>query len=278
LAECLRENGLDAPDVSREPPDGNDRARWLRKPLRSSGGREIERLSTNPHRPTATLGNESCYHQVFVDGLSCSAVFVAAGGRAAMLGVTRQLVGEAWTGAEPFTYCGSLWPAAIDSRRATVLSRIGDCLAACFRLSGLFGVDLVLQEHRAFVLEVNPRYPASVEVLEHAWGGQFNSIQMHVAACRQGVLTSPTTANPQLCCGKAILFARQPTRVGSRFEDLIARINDGSSWPPLADVPTAGAEIDVGQPVLTVRATAATPEAVMRRLRELAGQVRATML
>ncbi|MCL4202386.1 MAG: ATP-grasp domain-containing protein [Pirellulaceae bacterium] len=278
LAECLRKNGLDAPDVSLEPPSGEHRARWLRKPLRSSGGREIERLSTNPHPPTATLRNEACYHQAFVDGLSYSAVFVAAGGKAAMLGVTRQLVGEAWTGAEPFTYCGSLWPAAIDSRSALVLSRIGDCLAACFRLSGLFGVDLVLQGHRAFVLEVNPRYTASVEVLEHAWGGQVHSIQMHVDACRQGFLTSPTTANPQLCCGKAILFARQPTRVGSRFEDLIARINDGSSWSPLADVPTAGAQIEVGQPVLTVRAAAATPEAVMQRLREFAGQVLAALV
>ena len=277
LAACLRQDGLDAPDVSRERPRSGDSSQWLRKPLRSGGGHGIDRLSTFLDLPIATHENEEHYYQRFIDGVGCSAVFVAAGGRAKLIGVTRQLVGEPWTGAAPFMYCGSLWPVSIEFQAAAVLPRIGNCLAAEFRLAGLFGVDLVISGQRAFVIEVNSRYPASVEVLEQTLGEQRNVIQMHVDACRKGVLPSDLMADSKRSYGKAILFARQTTQLGSRFEDFVAEIDDASRWSPLADVPVAGAEIRAGQPVLTVRAAAATPRGVLLRLRDLAREVRAVL-
>jgi uncharacterized protein len=277
LAACLRQNGLDAPDVSRERPKSTDSSQWLRKPLRSGGGHGIDRLSTFLDLPIATHENEEHYYQRFIDGVGCSAVFVAAGGKAKLVGVTCQLVGEPWTGAGPFMYCGSLWPVSIESQAAAVLPRIGDCLAAEFRLAGLFGVDLVISGQRAFVIEVNPRYPASAEVLEQAFGETSNAIRLHVAACREGIVPSDIKADAERSYGKAILFARQTTCLGDRFEDFFAEIDDGSCWSPLADVPVAGAEIRAGQPVLTVRAAAATPGAVLLRLQDFARKVRAVL-
>jgi uncharacterized protein len=278
LAACLRQNGLDAPDVSRERPGSTDSLQWLRKPLRSGGGHGIDRLSMSPDLPTSTLADDDHYYQRFVDGVGCSASFVAAGGKATLIGVTCQLVGEPWTGAAPFMYCGSLWPVSIDSQAAAVLPRIGDCLAAKFWLTGLFGVDLVICGQRAFVIEVNPRYPASIEVLEQSLGGQSSAIQMHIAACCEGVLPQDIVTYTKRSYGKAILFARQTTRLGSRFEDFVAKIDDGSCWSPVADIPVAGAEeIPSGQPVLTVRAAAASPGAVLRQLQELARKVRAVL-
>ncbi len=46
--------------------------------------------------------------------MSVSAVFLAAGGSAVLLGVTRQLVGCRWAGATGFRYVGSIGPLAID--------------------------------------------------------------------------------------------------------------------------------------------------------------------
>ena len=51
-----------------------------------------------------------------------------------------------------------------------VLDKLGTVLAQAFRLVGLFGVDGVLDAERFWPVEVNPRYTASVEVLEGATG------------------------------------------------------------------------------------------------------------
>ena len=41
---------------------------------------------------------------------------------------------------------------------------------SALELRGVFGVDFILHDGSPCVVEVNPRYPASVEVLEHATG------------------------------------------------------------------------------------------------------------
>src|SRR5207249_9264748 len=85
---------------------------------------------------------------------------------AAFLEVTRQLVGEPWLHAAPFHYCGSIGPLPLSESLWRKFWRIGTVLAKAFRLRGLFGVDCVLRDGIPWPVEVNPRYPASVEVLE----------------------------------------------------------------------------------------------------------------
>ena len=48
--------------------------------------------------------------------------------------------------------------------------RLGNILAEQFELMGLFGVDFVLEGERVWSLEVNPRYTASVEIVERFTG------------------------------------------------------------------------------------------------------------
>ena len=81
-------------------------------------------------------------------------------------------------------YAGSLGPLPLDPRRHASLTRIGEVLAREFDLRGLFGVDFIDDGAEPWPIEVNPRYTASIEVLERALS--FSAVGWHVAACRVG--------------------------------------------------------------------------------------------
>ena len=53
-------------------------------------------------------------------------------------------------------------------RESARIGLLGDFLAASYRLVGLFGVDFILSDGQPWPVEINPRYTASVEVLELA--------------------------------------------------------------------------------------------------------------
>ena len=136
--------------------------------------------------------------------------------RAELLGVTRQLIGLDWCGltesaAHRFRYCGSIGPLRLAPALESRFEQLGNALADAFDLQGLFGVDAILANDEIWPVEVNPRYTASVEILERALG--IRSIALHVAACGGDGPPSPPSVQPEderrACCGKAILFAAQ---------------------------------------------------------------------
>jgi uncharacterized protein len=277
LAACLRRYGFETPMVRSEPPPAAARGGWLRKPFRSCGGHGIELLPSGRSDSIPTRHPLDCFYQKLVRGVDFSAVFLAADGRAVLIGATRQLVGEPWTGAQRFAYCGSLWPTPLQRPVLAILSRLGNCLAAEFGLTGLFGVDFVVRGDQVFVLEVNPRYVASVEVLERASAVPLSVVQQHVDSCLSAFLPVAMPTREPFACGKAILFADRPIRIGERFEELAARLDLDQPWSPLADIPVEGSMIQPGQPILTLRAEAATLSAVGERLRQLAQEVRSAL-
>lgn len=266
LAASLHAAALRAPDVyleaRRAPRDGS----WLCKPLRSSGGTQITRWEP---RSRESLPPEH-YLQRWVDGTPCSAQFVAAAGRACLLGVTEQLLGQAWLGACGFHYCGSIGPLSVSPSTDSELRRIGDVLAKDFGLIGLFGVDAVVNNDGAWAIEVNPRYCASLEVLERSVG--FHSIALHGEACSHGrVRDLPSTASSSVC-GKAILFV--PHRlVLANGADVPWLEDGGDKWPNWADLPAPGSVIPSGGPLLTILDSAPTREATLELLQGRAAHV-----
>jgi predicted ATP-grasp superfamily ATP-dependent carboligase len=266
----LRAAGLCYPAVAfspeRLPRDGS----WLRKPLRSSGGLGIEVWRGQP----AHAGRGPYHYQARIEGLPCSAVYAAAGGRAVLLGATRQLSTAAEPGDPPFCYAGSVGPLRLEPVLDEQLQTIGQELARRFSLMGLFGVDLILADRRFWVIEVNPRFTASVEVLERACG--FRAIAIHVGACRDGQLP-PQAARPTTWCGKAILTAPSDLVVPAAIEKL-AGPTDLTGWPALADIPAAGSRIRAGGPIATVLAEAADEPSLTAALGRQASQLEALLL
>jgi predicted ATP-grasp superfamily ATP-dependent carboligase len=231
------------------PCDGS----WLEKPLRGSGGAGIrpwmgQRKKSPGRTPTH-------YFQQRIPGTPCSAVFVGAIGRAVLLGVTWQLVGEGWTGAAEFAYAGSIGPIELCPELESQWNRIGDCIAASFSLTGLFGVDAILDGQTVWPIEINPRYPASVEVLERGRGIQ--AMRFHAEACCEKQLPHVVPRAGGGLCGKAILYAPADGTLPPGFQVFAQAQMEPWPWPDLADVPEVGSLLRRRSPVATVFAEAA---------------------
>jgi predicted ATP-grasp superfamily ATP-dependent carboligase len=266
LCDALREAGLPCPAVrpsdDAPPLDG----RWLVKPLAGAGGSGIRPWSG---RARPAVPSRPFYWQEFIAGESCAAVYVGDGRTARLLGVTRQLVGEPWLHAAPFHYCGSVGPLPLSPALRQAFTDVGAALGRAFGLRGLFGVDGVLRDGVPYPVEVNPRYTASVEVLEYAAGLRALALHRHAFDTEAPV---PLPAEPAGVVGKAILFAQAPLRFPDQGPWVDAS-GGADIMPAFADVPHAGDPIEAGRPILTLFARAGTMAECLDQLRRLAADL-----
>jgi predicted ATP-grasp superfamily ATP-dependent carboligase len=269
VARALRKRGHAVPSIRMAPARTG---RWLLKPVLSGGGRRVRVWQPGRRVP------RGCYLQEFVDGTPGSIVFVAARGRAVPIGVSRQLVGEDAFGAAGFQYCGNILAAAGDAQfardRALVrgAAELAGAIAEEFELVGVNGIDFVARAGVPYAIEVNPRWTASMELVERAYG--LSVFAAHAAACINGVL--PASGDFDLskarrrvqAFGKAIVFARHDVTVG-----------DTREWIDLGirDVPHPREKIAAGRPVCTVLAAGRDALDCYAALVERAGRVYADL-
>jgi predicted ATP-grasp superfamily ATP-dependent carboligase len=213
LQAVLNRNGFAMPEMIWPTDASQPSGRWLRKSPNSSGGQRLHWANVSTRAP-----GPGEYWQRFVDGAVYGASFRVTDGKVSYLGAARQLTDCPWTNAPPFHYAGSIGPVILPPTVQQEIERLGQCLAAEFQLKGWFGIDLVIdRKGRAWVLEVNPRYTASMELL--------SSLGLS---------------------GKAVLYSRKALRVSAEFVEQLLTIT------PVADIPTAGTQIPAGSPILTV--------------------------
>lgn len=286
-----------APAASGEAPGG-----WLRKPLRGGGGHGVR-----PWRPGDTVG-EDAYVQQRIRGLPVGILFLADGTRARLLAATEMLVGRAAFGADGYAYCGSLLrlaagragpPGAPAGRFPWGRAReLAARLAADFGLRGLNGVDAVLSsDGTLWPVEVNPRWTASMELLEPGPGDLDAAtgttlFEAHRRACGGELPDTPVPSVPEILrrwarlgpgvdpvrgreagdrppvVGKAIVR----TREAARAPDL-----ESVSGPVLADVPEVGERIPAGGPVCTVLAAGRDRAACLGTLEDAGARVQVAL-
>jgi predicted ATP-grasp superfamily ATP-dependent carboligase len=243
LSQTLRRRGFAAPEVLDECPISQSPRTWLLKRLASGGGHGVREW----HRGVDV--ERGSYLQEFVDGAPCSIVFVAAHGRVVPLGFCRQLIGDDAFGSSGYRYCGNILTAAGEDDEA-IETACALAAAVCeeFALVGLNGIDLIAKDRVPYAIELNPRWCASMEVLERAYGASV--FAMHATACRDGALPDFDLARARRqarTTGKAVVFARRDVNAG----DTRAWLTDFEPGG-LHDVPRPGTRIHVGQPVCTV--------------------------
>jgi predicted ATP-grasp superfamily ATP-dependent carboligase len=273
VAAALRRAGLPRPAVwgPGDPFPNRPHRSWLVKPFAGAGGSGICFLSDlDGRRPRGA--DRRCYLQEYLDGESRAAAFVGDGREARLLGLTRQLVGCDWLHAGRFRYCGSIGPLRLSEPDAAGLARLGTTLASS-GLRGIFGVDGVWLGGALWPVEVNPRYTASVEVMEYAAG--LRALAWHAAVFQQGALPCSAVPPPRDFVGKAILFARAPLAFPAEgpWSAVLRCPPAVNELPAFADIPVAGASIPAGRPVLTFFARGATQEECEARLRETAADL-----
>jgi len=139
--------------------------RYVQKPQRSAGGRGIRLVRQEPS-PGLAL------QQFIEDGEPLSVLLRAVGGQATLLGVTRQLIGEARFGSRHrFGYVGNVFPAMLNEAERAACRQVGEAITRRFGFSGVFGIDVMRDPAgRWWPVEVNPRYTAAMELIERAGG------------------------------------------------------------------------------------------------------------
>ena len=274
LHDVARSARLPVPALAQFDP-GRAGGRWLLKPLFGAGGGGVCFWSGN----RSVANEDQCYLQEYIPGAPAAALYVAAAGTAELLGLTCQLSGEAWLHAPPFGYCGSIGPLPLEGPLEGALRRLGHRLAAEGGLLGLFGVDGILRDGEFWPVEINPRYTASVEVLEYAGGLQ--ALHRHRLAFEDepAALSGPGPAPSGGVVGKAILYARDEVTVPEDGPWLATLDTPGpvEELPDFADVPHAGERIAAGRPVLTMLARAGSVEECLTALRTRSAQVQACL-
>ena len=172
------------------------------------------------------------YLQQRIAGVPGSVVFAADGRHAVVLGLTRQLVGEPAFGASGFRYCGSLLASRAEplfERQPELLARaasLAEAVTEAFGLRGVNGIDFIARDGVPYPIEVNPRYSASMELVERATRASLFAV--HVDACAGRLATAPRP--PARTHGKAIVYARGRSR-GGRARGVDPRANGGRATP-----------------------------------------------
>lgn len=238
VVEAARRYSLPAPRLG-----GSGADRWLMKPLASGGGHGIREW-----RPGMRLRRRH-YLQEYLDGTLASIAFLANRRDAVVVGITRQLSGLDVFGATPYQYCGSIFdPAMLDASIADASRRLAATMTREFGLVGVNVLDVMLCDGVPYVLEINPRWSASLELLEAV--GSINLFAAHADACTNGSLPAaepPWRLYPG-ASGKAIVYARAAATAAATeawLEDGIVR-----------DVPRPGTRINRAAPICTVTASA----------------------
>jgi predicted ATP-grasp superfamily ATP-dependent carboligase len=184
--------------------------------------------------------------------------------------VSEQLIGHRGFGAGGYAWCGNLVPPRLgESQRAAlaVAARtICAHLARAFGLRGLFGVDLVWDGERAWVVEVNPRPTGSLECVEAAH--EVGVFVAHLEGCAGRLPSIGPARAPRRAAGKAIVYATHDVRVG-----------DTRGWPArgIRDVPHPGERITAGHPICTLISEQGSPEAVLADLEVRGAALRAEL-
>lgn len=239
-------------DVSREA-----NGQWLRKQRDSCGG-----LGVRWHSEQQQVTPQE-YLQKWIPGRSYGATLISDAVQARLLGVCRSLFTR--HPSRPFVYAGSMGPVEVSPAVARSLCRLGRHVVATTKLRGLLNVDFLIDRSgAAWLLEINPRWSGSSELIErrlmdqHPSNSKESLFGRWIDALGKGTPSvkgepdmlfdrSATTSNRSSMHLKRVVFARVGMRFDRcKFSELIG--NNQS----LHDVPRDGTIIAQGDPVCTV--------------------------
>ena len=217
---------------------------WLHKPILSGGGHGI--MSWNGQ----SIGEDHIL-QAHVEGRPASMAFVADGQRSVVIGFTEQIIGREELGAKGYRWCGNILPLKfeVSKKEAFIgaIEKIAARLTHRFGLRGVNGVDLVIAEGRdgeplPFLVEVNPRYSASMELVERAYG--LNIFKTHLDALSNRLPDFSLAKHLEgQYLGKGIVFARKTVTMP-----------ETKDWEKRGrrDIPYPGDRIEAGHPICTL--------------------------
>ena len=232
LARVCEANGVRHPKIAFTAPD--EPRLWLMKRRGGAGGAHIVPANTASHAP-------DCYFQRRISGESVSALFLASERKAEIIGLSMQWTAP--TPESPFRYGGAAGPIDIDKAQAAEIASAVAAVASELDLVGLNSADFLVSTDAVWLLEINPRPGATLDVFESNGAPLF---ARHVAACEGHRMAAASSS----FAIKAAETVYAPHEVAMR---------EGLNWPDWAvDRSPPGTRFSTGDPVCTVLAPGAT--------------------
>ncbi|MBC7965122.1 MAG: ATP-grasp domain-containing protein [Fuerstia sp.] len=259
---------IGVPRLATEPTADSD-CHWLRKSVASSGG-----LGIDVHRVGGTITqspeSRGMYLQEYIDGVPMSATLCADDSGVHLFGMSLQLIGWPSLGASGFLFCGNAGPVDPGEPVTQQVLEAASILANQSGLRGVFGIDFVLRQGRAWFLEVNPRVTASHMLFELQQPGLI--IHRHLAALRWKPVRARRSLEKEVSClqvalspvaARLILWTREDLRVPEGFGD------DSCSTVRITDRPQPGTVVSRGSPFCSIQLTANDCDDLIRQLNRL---------
>lgn len=261
LSSLLSQAGFHYPEIGQS--SNSQVKRWLLKPYQSAAGHRIQF-----HQPTEQVP-DTHYFQEYIEGKSMGANFLIQSNQAILLGTVEHI-----TSHDNFEFHGAIVssvPPTVEHdllRLGTLLNHLG--------LRGLLGVDFLLtDDNQITILEINPRYTASMELLEPRW--QAPLLEYHIKAFTEHPFPIQATADAyldQLVHGKRIVYANQSLHIDLHQLHAFQQVAAQSS-AILSDIPQVGNTIETGHPVLTIRTSSKSLQQTQNDLARITHQIQA---
>jgi predicted ATP-grasp superfamily ATP-dependent carboligase len=239
--------GVRHPEIALAPP--KEPEGWLMKRQGGAGGSHVVAATASraqsPH----------CYFQRRIAGKSISALFLASRKKAKIIGLSMQW--NAPTPESPFRYGGAAGPIDIGPAQSGEIASSIASITSELGLVGLNSADFLISADAIWLLEINPRPGATLDVFEPGDGALFAH---HVAAC-DGHLKSYSSD----LAFKAAEVVYAPYDIELREEP---------DWPDwVADRPSTGTRIAAGDPLCTALACGATVDLARSRANDRARRI-----
>ncbi len=265
LQSWVEDTGVRFPETisSAEQIPGGD---WLLKPVRSAGGAGVRRLreGDEPLRAVVGAGAGTEYLlQRYIPGAPISMVFHAGAEQLLMLGCSLQFCGWRSLGAVAgeALWCGNGGPLRLPDRLQRQAVRLALRIVQGAGLSGVFGVDFLLSAGELWLLEVNPRIPASHWIYDAGQRGLAVRLQVTGEADRVDRIGDLTGFRAQF-----VVWSGEPTGPASELLNSVAL----PAGMRLADQPVS-AHVSGEGPACSVLLSAETCDHASSQLEQAAG-------
>jgi len=231
--KLLKQQGIDCPEISFQQPC--DSQNWLIKPLNGEGGIGVKKYAGE---------SNSCYWQKYCFGTARSVLFIAKDSKYEIIGFHKQFATQ--INDHPFIFSGVMTQPEINKGIVKTLTAILDILVNKYSLKGVGSLDFIEKNNQCFVLEINARPSASLNLYD---SGLFSK---HIDSCthENGAFASSGRCEtksslpnaPNLYRAFKILFAET---------DII--IDRQMSWPSwVSDIPQDSSIINTGSPICSI--------------------------
>ncbi len=220
----LERFGILHPEISFHSPAFTNG--WLIKPMQGEGGLGIKKAREGVEKL------DTFYYQRYIVGTPMSVLFIANGFQANIYGFQKLWVTA--VGDNEFIFSGLINQLEINNELKNQIGQWITVLVKEFSLKGINSLDFILNNDGCFVLELNARPSASMQLYQN------DLFSEHINSVLSATIEPTSTADS--FHGFKIIFAET---------DIV--IDENIRWPfEVTDIPEAGSIIYTGLPICSI--------------------------